>query len=336
MASEPEAVPQEVLGDEEPRYLRRQKPLEIRRRKFGKRTWPAYRRAFVVGAVVIASGFLIYEVGAFMLYSPRVTLAGTDQIEIIGNRYVARQSITERFAADVGHSIIRLPLDDRRKSLETIPWIDHAIVSRIWPNRIRVEFVERTPVAFLRNTNDLALIDAHGVVLERPIEGNFQFPVVSGIPDNMPAPQRDIRMGLYTQLLHDLNSVKPGAPDNVSEVDLADATDVRVTLAGLGNSGLANLNDQGPLLVHFGNKDFDSKFGVLLDNIEQWRASAGRLDSVDLRFSKQVVLNPETTIAASHTPASPVHISPKPAQSNARPSSPRRAPARTHVARKAH
>ena len=32
-----DAYPQEVLADEEPKYLRRQKPLEIKRRKFGKK-----------------------------------------------------------------------------------------------------------------------------------------------------------------------------------------------------------------------------------------------------------------------------------------------------------
>jgi hypothetical protein len=53
------------------------------------------------------------------------------------------------------------------------------------------------------------------------------------------------------------------------------------------------------LLVHFGNKDFESKFRILLENISQWRATAGRVDSVDLRFSKQVVVNPESRASVS-------------------------------------
>src|SRR5579862_8579857 len=254
MPSEPEALSHEVLAEEEPRYLRRQKPVEIRRRKFGKRTWPFYRRAMVVGAGVLVGGWLIYEVGSFFLYSPRVTLASLDQVEVTGNRYVPRQAIVERFAADEGKSVLRIPLDDRRKALEAIPWVDHAVVARIMPDRIRVELVERTPVAFLRSGTDLGLIDAHGVLLDRPVEGDFQFPVVSGITESMPAGQRELRMGLYTALLRDLDRVKPGASDHVSEVDLADATDLRVTLAGLGQMGLTGLDDQGPVLVHFGNK----------------------------------------------------------------------------------
>lgn len=322
MASEQEAISQDVLAEEEPRYLRRQKPVEIRRRKFGKRTWPFYRRALLASAIVLVGGFVLYEAGSFFLYSPRVTLTSLDQIEVTGNRFLARQAIVEKFAKDEGKSVLRVPLDERRLSLETIPWVDHAVVSRILPNRIRVDIVERTPVAFLRNGSDLNLIDAHGVMLDRPAEGDFQFPVVSGLTDAMPAGQREQRMGLYTELLRDISQVKPGASDHVSEVDLSDGSDVRATIAGLGQMGLAGLDDQGPILVHFGNKDFDSKFSILVDNIGQWRATAGRVDSVDLRFSKQVVVNPESkpaaVSAASNAASRPVTARPavsKPANS---------------------
>ena len=40
-----DVYPQEVLADEEPKYLRRQKPLEIKRRKFGRKAWMTYLRA---------------------------------------------------------------------------------------------------------------------------------------------------------------------------------------------------------------------------------------------------------------------------------------------------
>jgi len=304
MTSESEAVNHEALAEEEPRYLRRQKPVEVRRRKFGKRNWPFYRRAMVMGAAALVGGFALYQLGSFFLYSPRVTLASLDQIEIIGTHYLARQTITEKFAQDANRSVLRVPLDDRRAALESIPWVDRAIVSRILPDRLRVEIVERTPVAFLRNGTDLGLIDGHGVLLDRPVEGDFQFPVVSGLSEATPAAQREQRMGYYTELLLDLTEVKPGAADHVSEVDLSDASDVRATLAGLGEMGITGLDDQGPVLVHFGNKDFDTKFRVLVENISQWRASAGRVDSVDLRFSKQVVVNPESRAVAVKAPAS--------------------------------
>ena len=305
MTREQEAINHEVLTEEEPRYLRRQKPVEVRRRKFGKRNWPFYRRAMVAGTAVLVGGFALYQLGSFFLYSPRVTLASLDQIEITGTHFLARQTIVEKFAQDTNKSVLRVPLDQRRAALESIPWVDHAIVSRILPDRLRVEIVERSPVAFLRNGTELGLIDAHGVLLDRPVEGNFQFPVVSGLSEATPASQRAQRMGYYTELLRDLTQVQSGAADHVSEVDLSDASDVRATLAGLGQMGITGLDDQGPLLVHFGNKDFDTKFRVLVENIAQWRATAGRVDSVDLGFSKQVVVNPESRVVAVKAPVVP-------------------------------
>jgi len=288
MNADPEVYPPEALVDEEPRYLRRQKPVEIRRRKFGRRSWPAYRRWLLAGASLLAGGWLIYSGTRFFLFSPRVALASEDQIEVTGNRYVSRSVITEKFAPDFGRSILQVPLDARRASLEDIPWIEQASVERALPNRLRVELIERTPVAFLRAGNQLTLVDETGVLLDRPLEGDFHFPVATGFDETMPRPDREKRMRLFVSFMSEIDLSHPGASDQVSEVNLADAQDLRAALAGL-----PGLEDQAPIQVHFGDGDFGSKYRLLLDNISQWRASAGRVESVDLRFARQVVVNPE-------------------------------------------
>lgn len=299
MTTEAEALPRELPADEEPRYLRRQKPVEIRRRKFGKRAWSTYRRVFVIGAGVLAAAAFAYVIADFFLDSPRVRLSDTAQIEVSGNKYVAREAVLGYFAHDLNKSVFRIPLDTRRNQLEDLPWVDHALVSRIWPNRIRVELAERTPVAYLRNGSDLSLIDSHGVILDRPAGSDFQFPVVSGLSEDMAEPERAQRVALYSDLVREMDQIKPGASDHISEVDLGDSDDVRATLAGLNQMGIAGVDDQGPVLIHFGNRDFGSKFKLFTDNISQWRAVAGRVESVDLRFSKQVVVNPESRLTAA-------------------------------------
>jgi cell division protein FtsQ len=288
MNAEPEVYPPEALADEEPRYLRRQKPVEIRRRKFGRRNWPAYRRWLLAGAGLLAGGWLVYAGAQFFLFSPRVALASEDQIEVTGNRYVSRAVITEKFAPDFGRSILEVPLAARRAALEAIPWVAQASVERALPNRLRVELAERTPVAFLRAGNQLTLVDETGVLLDRPLEGDFHFPVATGFDETMPRPDREKRMRLFVAFMSEIDLSNPGAGDQVSEVNLADAKDLRAGLAGL-----PGLEDQAPVQVHFGDSDFGSKYRLLLDNIGQWRASAGRVESVDLRFARQVVVNPE-------------------------------------------
>ena len=39
----------ELISDDEPRYLRRQKPVEIRRKKLSGRGWTFYRRILEIG-----------------------------------------------------------------------------------------------------------------------------------------------------------------------------------------------------------------------------------------------------------------------------------------------
>jgi cell division protein FtsQ len=85
----------------------------------------------------------------------------------------------------------------------------------------------------------------------------------------------------------------------VSEVDLSDAADLRATLERLPAGSVADAAAAGPIVVHFGNGDFQNKYRVLLENIGQWRATAGRVDSVDLRFNGQVVVNPESPVVTA-------------------------------------
>src|ERR1700726_1242236 len=109
MTAGPELYPPEALADDEPRYLRRQKPLEIRRRKFGRKSWPAYRRWTLIAAGLLVCGFIGFQGIHFLLFSPSVQFAGLEQIEIIGNHFVSRSAITDFFAGDVGKSILRVP-----------------------------------------------------------------------------------------------------------------------------------------------------------------------------------------------------------------------------------
>ncbi len=110
--------------------------------------------------------------------------------------------------------------------------LSSATVRRVLPNQIGVEITERTPIAFLREPGDLALIDAHGMILTRPVRGNFHFPVVTGIMPGMPLDSREERMQLFSGFTQQIESVRPDAIDQISEVDLSDAHDLRATLTG--------------------------------------------------------------------------------------------------------
>ena len=296
MSAEPEYLPADALAEDEPKFLRRQKRVEIRRRKFSRKALPLYRRILVGSFAALSMGIALYVTAAYLLHSSAVILASGSQIDIRGSRFVPPDVVTEKFSADMGRSVVQVPLRERRKALESIPWVEQAEVQRVLPNRIRVEITERTPVAFLRTANDLSLVDALGVIVDRPAQAEFRFPVVGGISESTPREGREQRMNLFVQFMKQIEATQPGADDHVSEVDLSDASDLRVTLAGLGPANAS------PVLVHFGDSDFGDRYRLLAQNIDQWRASAGSVDSVDLRFARQVVVNPEESTEAKTEP----------------------------------
>jgi len=280
----------DLIAEDEPRYLRRQKPVEIRRKKFSGRGWPFYRRILVLSFAGVAGVTTAFYGMQFLLYSPSMLLLKPDQIELKGNRIVGREAVLQQFVHDRNRSVLRVPLDARRSQLEQIPWVESASVQRILPNRLRVELTERTPVAFARNGNELALIDARGVILDRPRGEDLHFPIVSGVSEDLPRDQREKRMQTYEEFMRDVDLVRGGSSDRVSEIDLSNPKDLRVVM-----TGLASANDTQAVTIHFGSGEFTGKFKMLVDNFSQWQANAGRVQSIDLQYSRQVVVNPDTS-----------------------------------------
>jgi cell division protein FtsQ len=289
-AAEQEPYRPELIADEEPRYLRRQKPVDIRRKKFGEKTWSFYWRIFL-WVLLAASVAMIAVLGVrYALYSAQVLLVRPDQIEITGNHIVPREEVQKLFLHDRDRSILRIPLDTRRTQIQELSWVEDASVQRILPNHLRIEITERTPIAFFRNGTDLILVDAHGVLLDRPEGEDLHFPIVTGLSENLPREEREKRMLSYQEFLKDIDLVRPGSSERVSEIDLSNPRDLRAVLTSLPSGTEAQV-----VTVHFGQNDFTGKYRMLVENFAQWQANAGTVHSIDLQYSRQVVVNPDTS-----------------------------------------
>jgi cell division protein FtsQ len=285
METEEQLAP-EIIVEDEPRHLRRQKASRVRQRKISERV-----RLFLVSLAAVAAAAAVVAGARFLLVSPSLRLAGPDQIAVAGNHQVAAGTVRKVFAADYGRSLLLVPLETRQRALEQIPWVERAVVRRVLPDRIAVELAERTPVAFLRQGSGMALIDAAGAIFPAPVQGNFTFPVVTGLSSAMPLADRQSRMAVFLDFMGAIEQVRPGSTRMLSEVNLGDPEDLRATLEP---PEAARAMGQGPILVHFGAAGFETKFKLYLDNIAQWQAAApvNGISSVDLRFAQQVIVTP--------------------------------------------
>jgi cell division protein FtsQ len=230
------------------------------------------------------------------------------QVHLVGNHYVEPAAVLEIFAADQNSSVLRIPLEERRRQIEAIPWVAQATVRRALPNTLQVDIIERTPIAFLRQGNGTSLIDIHGVILEKPLREDFHFPVVTGIRGDTPADDREQSMHLFAGFMQGVEAARSGAAEQVSEVDVSDLRDLRASLTGLqagfgDNATYAAADASSPILVHFGDGDFEAKYQTLLGKIAEVRARVGPIDSIDLRFDGELIANPDSVTLAPQQPA---------------------------------
>jgi cell division protein FtsQ len=247
--------------------------------------------AIVLGATVIfgAAASVAYGYGA---HSWRFRIESSDDLDITGSENVTRRQVLDVMGGDIGRNIFFVPLDQRKHQLEEIPWVESADVMRLLPNKLRVTIQERTPVAFVQLGGKIALIDAHGVAMELPAgrAKQYSFPVIVGMGEPEPISTRAPRMKTFTELTRELDADGSHSSQDLSEVDLGDPDDVKITVA----------DPQGEVVVHLGSANFAERFKIFKGHVQEWRQQFQHLDSVDLRYDRQVIVNPD---AAKETPA---------------------------------
>jgi len=269
--------------DEESPFLRGQKRVSARRSSLPKKTanrlmWVSGLAALLCFGSVVAGG--LYRYGE---RSWRFRVESSDNIEIFGSQNVTKAQIMEVMGADIGRNILFIPLAQQKLQLEQIPWVQSASVMRFVPNRLKVEIQERTPVAFARVGPRISLIDAGGSLMELTSRRKYSFPVILGMNAGEPLSTRAPRMKVYNELVKDLDSGGARYSQDLSEVDLSDLEDVKV-----------RVNDpSGEVLVHLGSSDYLKRYKIYVTHVREWRQQFEKVESVDLRYENQIIVNPD-------------------------------------------
>ncbi len=275
----------DLEAEQESPFLRGQKRVSARRGPLPKKAairlkWVAL--ALVALAILGAAGAGLYDYGK---HSWRFRIDSSDQIEVGGAEHVAHAQIMEVMGGDIGRNIFFVPLAQRKQQLEQIPWVESASVMRFVPNRLRIEIHERTPVAFARIGPRISLIDAGGALMELAPGGKrkYSFPAITGMNAGEPLSTRAARMKNYNELVRELDAGGAHYSQELSEVDLTDPEDVKVLAA----------DANGEVLVHLGSGSYLQRYKTYVTHVQQWRQQFDKLESVDLRYDGQIIVNPD-------------------------------------------
>jgi cell division protein FtsQ len=197
------------------RERRRYERQEVRR--FTKRS----RRRRITWAVVGGAVVALVAVIAVGAYSPLMALR---EVRIEGAQRIPAAEVQAAFTGVIGTPLPLIESGEVQEALEAFPLIETYATETIPPGTLVVRIVERTPVGVIDTGSGLELVDAAGVVIERPEER----------PEGQPLIEVD--GGVANEGFRAVASVVRSLPAEVrtqlTRATAATADDVRLELAG--------------------------------------------------------------------------------------------------------
>jgi cell division protein FtsQ len=102
-------------------------------------------------------------------------------VAVAGRSHTSARDILNALGIPRGAPLLALDPEQARQTLEALPWVKSASVERVLPNGVRINLIERTPIALWQTrSQDFHLVDADGVVIDDVVDGFRGLPVVVG------------------------------------------------------------------------------------------------------------------------------------------------------------
>ena len=198
-----------------------------------------HRRVFVASVLVLSSvsaamlGWWVVEKNMAAKFGTRVVAAVDEmtrstgfevkEVLAVGRQRTKSGDIRNKLENIYGQNTLLVDISTIKKQLETLPWIRSASVRRLLPDTLRLELIEREPMAIWRDpAGDPWLIDELGEVINvsdlQPFAG---LPVVTG------SGARYTVARLFGQLLEE-----PDLAQRVSGAELVDERRWNIFLDG--------------------------------------------------------------------------------------------------------
>lgn len=134
---------------------------ERTRKRFARRQWArrwlAWRPLVAVVLALLLVGGLLWLV----YFSSYLSVQGVD---VRGTSQLRESQVVAAAAVPDGQALARVDLDRVRARVEALAPVRSADVSREWPDRVRIDVTERTPVAVVEIAGRLRGMDEDGVV----------------------------------------------------------------------------------------------------------------------------------------------------------------------------
>ena len=133
------------------------------RRRFSRRRWarrwPRLRLVLALLLLVVLAGAAYHAV----YVSDRLSVQG---VEVSGEDVLSRDDVLASADVPLGGPLATADLPAIQRRVASLANVESVDVTRQWPDEVRIEVTERTPVAMVRRGDQLRAVDADGVLFD--------------------------------------------------------------------------------------------------------------------------------------------------------------------------
>ena len=110
-------------------------------------------------------------------YSNHIGLFDTFEVKIKGNQFVTDAQIQKQLQPFISETYFSIKLDEIQSEISLLDFIECVQVSRILPNTVMVQIIERKPILLITLENENFLMDKEGLLLSAQGKAISFYPV---------------------------------------------------------------------------------------------------------------------------------------------------------------
>ena len=151
------------------------------------------------------------------IYASSNNLFNDYKIKIIGNTYIKNKEIKNKIPKELSSSILKVNIKTIKKILEEINYIHSIQISRLLPESLIINVIERSPIMLLNKDDESIFIDNDGILLpvDKTSITTFPVPVISIKDDNIYILEHKDKI---TNIMNHLLNNYPYFYENLSEI----------------------------------------------------------------------------------------------------------------------
>lgn len=255
--------------------------------------WQKIKIFFQVSFVTISSAavlagfsFLLVISYHYLLALPYFCLKGPDSIKIEGQSLSSPAAVLKEMHIQPGASLLTVHPLKVEQALLRQPWIEQAELTRIWPDKINLKIREHQPLALVKLTDKLYLMDSKGILFKvmEPRDPH-DFPVITGL--QVEHFQRV--EGIMTPLLAKVFDFIGLLQEKNNYLNLATISEINVD----PERGITIYPSDLDLGVSIGFHDHSKKLANLqkvLPHLKQ-QGNLANIEKIDLNFPQRVLVS---------------------------------------------